>query len=160
MASYLPTPKSKQPKPVKAPPPPPQAPEPASVPEVKADQAEAIRPVHRKGLPDWAKGVLASLGLVALVFSGITAFAFLRNFIGSGGTSINPFVPSNGGDKTPLPAGITPTVEIPALSYKPWNGVDRVTILALGLDARLGSGKPKHRSPLGFDAGPEFGPHH
>jgi LCP family protein required for cell wall assembly len=127
MASYLPTPKSKQPKPEKAPPPV-KTPEPAPVPESQ-------KPPRRKGLPDWVKGVLMTLAIAALVFSGSVSYAFMRNFIGSGGTDINPFIPSSA-KNTPLPAGVTPTVKIPDISYKPWNGVDRVTILALGLDAR------------------------
>ncbi len=85
-------------------------------------------------MPEWVKGVLTTLALALLVFSGFFSFAFTRNFFGSGGLSINPFSPPQG-QNTPLP-GVTPTVEIPVTSYKPWNGVDRVTILALGLDAR------------------------
>jgi LCP family protein required for cell wall assembly len=127
MSSYLPSPKSKQPKPEKVPPPV-KPPEPAPAPE-------AEKPVRRKGLPDWAKGVLMTLAVAALVFSGSVSYAFMRNFIGSGGANINPFIPSSG-ENTPLPPGVTPTVEIPIISAKPWNGVDRVTILALGLDAR------------------------
>jgi LCP family protein required for cell wall assembly len=133
MASYLPTPKSKQPKPVKIPEQP-KPPEPAAEP-VAEPAPVGERPVRRKGLPDWAKGVLTTLALALLVFSGFFSFAFTYNFFGSGGQSINPFSPSQG-ENTPLPAGVTPTVEIPDFSYKPWNGVDRVTILAMGLDAR------------------------
>lgn len=126
MASYLPTPKSKQPKPEKAPPPV-KAPEPAPVPESQ-------KPPRRKGLPDWAKGVLMTLALALLVFAGLGSYLLMRNFFSSGGTIIG--IGPLSGDSTPLPPGVTPTVAIPALSYKPWNGVDRVTILALGLDAR------------------------
>jgi LCP family protein required for cell wall assembly len=133
MASYLPTPKSKQPKPVKVPEKT-KPPEPAV--ELVAESAPvAEKPLRRKGLPDWAKGVLMTLAIAALVFSGLASFSFLRTFIGSGGTNINIFVPSSG-TKTALPDGVTPTVEIPVTNAKPWNGVDRVTILALGLDAR------------------------
>jgi LCP family protein required for cell wall assembly len=131
MSSYLPTPKSKQPKPEKASKPekaaPPPAPQPAPAPA-------AEKPARRKGLPDWAKGMLMTLAVAVLVFSGASAYAFVRNFFGSGGTIIG--IGPLSGDNTPLPPGVTPTVPIPITSYKPWNGVDRVTILALGLDAR------------------------
>jgi LCP family protein required for cell wall assembly len=131
MSSYLPTPKSKQPKPEKAPPPV-KAPEPEPAP---APEPEAVRPVRRKGLPDWAKGMLMTLALAFLAFSGFISFTYVRSIVGEGRIPENPFNPSQG-ENTPLPPGVTPTVEIPVLSYKPWNGSDRVTILALGLDAR------------------------
>ncbi|MBN1440800.1 MAG: LCP family protein [Anaerolineales bacterium] len=134
MASYLPTPKSKRPKPAKAPEP---AEPVAAAPEVSAEQpALPQKPVRRKSrLPDWAKGALTTLALALLAFSGIFSFLSVENFFASGMVDINIFNPS-GGESTPLPLGVTPTVEIPAYNYKPWNEVDRVTILALGLDAR------------------------
>ncbi len=130
MSSYLPTPKSKQPKPDKVPPPvkAPQ-PEPAPAPEPEAD-----RPVRRKGLPDWAKGVLMTLAVVALVVAGLSSFMLMRNLAGLGRIDGNIFNPS--ADQPTLMPGVTPTVEIPVPIAKPWNGADRVTILALGLDAR------------------------
>ena len=130
MSSYLPTPKSKQPKPEKVPPPV-KAPEPEPAP---APEPDAIRPVRRKGLPDWAKGMLMTLAVAVLVFSGLGSYLSVRNFFSSGGKQIG--IGPLSGDSTPLPPGVTPTVEIPAPSAKPWNGSDRVTILALGLDAR------------------------
>jgi LCP family protein required for cell wall assembly len=133
MASYLPTPKSKQPKPAKIP-------EPSAPPEPAVEPAEEppsppIRPARRRGMPEWAKGVLTTLAVALLVLAGFFSFAFTYNFFGSGGISINPF-PTPQGQNTPLPPGVTPTVEIPITNQKPWNGVDRVTILAMGLDAR------------------------
>jgi LCP family protein required for cell wall assembly len=129
MASYLPTPKSKQPKPEKPPKTPPV------IPPKNAPSPSAEKPNRRKGMPDWAKGVLMTLALAALVFSGFSSFAVIRNLVGTGQIT-NPVLNPSGGQKTPLPPGVTPTVAIPELSYKPWNGVDRVTILAMGLDAR------------------------
>jgi LCP family protein required for cell wall assembly len=127
MASYLPTPKSKKPKPEKAPPPPP---EPKPAPEKGAE-----KPPRRKGLPDWAKGMLMTLALAVLVFSGFSSYAFVRNLVGLGEIRGGIFNPQ-GYEETALPPGVTPTAKIPDFSYKPWNGVDRVTILMMGLDAR------------------------
>jgi LCP family protein required for cell wall assembly len=130
MASYLPTPKSKQPKPEKIP----EQPEPVKPPEPEAAPV-VEKPLRRGGLPDWAKGVGTTLGLAVLVSAGVLAFLMVRTFISSGGTIIGPWEP-NPGKNTPLPPGVTPTVAALPPSVVPWNGVDRVTILAMGLDAR------------------------
>jgi LCP family protein required for cell wall assembly len=127
MASYLPKPKSKQPKPEKIPEPPkPPEPEPVS---------EVDRPARRRGLPDWAKGMLMTLAFASVLFVGLISYSLVRNFVGTTIISINLFNPSTG-DNTPLPIGVTPTVEIPPPAAKPWNGADRITILAMGLDSR------------------------
>jgi polyisoprenyl-teichoic acid--peptidoglycan teichoic acid transferase len=131
MSSYLPTPKSKQPK-VQKPPEPKREPEPAPSSEPSAPVPPVtIRP---RGLPEWAKGMLATLLVAFVVLVGFGSFGLVRTVIGSGGTSFNPFNPPQV-DNTPLP-GVTPT-QLPIVpEYKSWNGVDRVTILAMGLDAR------------------------
>jgi len=136
MASYLPTPKSKQPKPAKLPEQPkPEKPAPPPEIEKTAPAPRAEKPARREGLPDWAKGVLTALGVALPVIAGVFVFLLIRNFIASEGTIINPWVPSTG-DNTPLPPGITPTAAALPPAVKPWNGVDRVTILAMGLDFR------------------------
>jgi len=134
MASYLPTPKSKQPKPEK----PREAPKPvesAPQPVEAAPEVAAVRPARRGGLPDWAKGVFTTLGAVVPIVVGLLVFLYVRTFIASSGTIIDPFNPT-GGDTTPLPPGVTPTVAAPPPAVIPWNGVDRVSILVMGLDAR------------------------
>jgi LCP family protein required for cell wall assembly len=134
MASYLPTPKSRQPKPAQ----PEQKPESPPVPPPPVPPAAAEKPVRRKaGLPEWAKGGLTTLTIALIALAGIVTFALLSNFIGSGGKVIGVFNPQPSG-QTPLPPGVTPTVEIPVTSQKPWNGVDRVSILVMGLDYREG----------------------
>jgi LCP family protein required for cell wall assembly len=133
MASYLPTPKSKQPKQQKIPEQP-KEPEPQPVPEPPASVPPSPGPSHR-GLPEWAKGMLATFGVTLIILAGFLSFAVVRTFIGSGGTNANPFNPPLVSDSTPLP-GVTPTALPNAPKYVPWNGVDRVTILAMGLDAR------------------------
>jgi polyisoprenyl-teichoic acid--peptidoglycan teichoic acid transferase len=133
MASYLPTPKSKQPKPEKIPEPvkPPEPPKPEPTPAVE-------KPARRRGLPEWAKGGLSTLTVALVVLLGVVAFALVSNLVGNGKINLNPFSPSGGGEKTPLPPGVTPTVEIPVTNQKPWNGVDRISILVMGLDYREG----------------------
>jgi LCP family protein required for cell wall assembly len=124
MPSYLPTPKSKQPKPEKPPEPSKPAPQPPPAAKKRA---------RRSGLPDWAKGVLTTLGIALPIVAGVFAFLIVR-FFASSGTA--PGIIFNPPDSTPLPPGVTPTVAAPPPAVKPWNGVDRVTLLAMGLDAR------------------------
>jgi LCP family protein required for cell wall assembly len=131
MSSYLPTPKSKQPKIPKAPEPR-KEPEPPPVSESAAPEPPISAQPH--GLPEWAKGMLATLGVAAIVLVGLLSFSAMRTFVGSGGKSMNIFNPQPV-DNTPLP-GVTPTVPLEGPKYKPWNGVDRVTVLVMGLDAR------------------------
>jgi LCP family protein required for cell wall assembly len=132
MSSYLPTPKSKQPK-IQKPPEPKREPEPSPSSEPSAPVSPiSVRP---RGLPEWAKGMLATLLVAFVVLVGFGSFSLVRTVIGSGGTNFNPFNPPQV-DNTPLP-GVTPTPPpLAGPQSKPWNGVDRVTILAMGLDAR------------------------
>ncbi len=132
MSSYLPKPKSKQPKIQKSPEPPRKA-EPVQAMEPAAP--EPPKPAAPRGLPEWAKGMLATLLVAFILLVGVGSFSLVRTFIGSGMTNLNPFNPPQV-DNTPLP-GVTPTqIPLAGPEYKPWNGVDRVTILAMGLDAR------------------------
>jgi LCP family protein required for cell wall assembly len=133
MASYLPTPKSKQPKPAKIPEPQPPA-EPVGPPAAEPPPPSSIRPQRRR-VPEWFKGTLTTVAVALLLLAGFFSYAFTYNFFGSGGISINPFSPTKE-KNTPLAPGVTPTVEIPVTNQKEWNGVDRVTILVMGLDAR------------------------
>jgi LCP family protein required for cell wall assembly len=132
MSSYLPTPKSKQPKIQKT-----QAPKPEPTPEPSPEPLapESPAPVRPGGLPEWAKGMLATLLVAFILVVGLGSFSLVRTVVASGGTNFNPFNPPQV-DNTPLP-GVTPTqVPLEPPKYKPWNGVDRVTILAMGLDTR------------------------
>jgi LCP family protein required for cell wall assembly len=130
MSSYLPTPKSKQPK-IQKPPQPAKEPEPLPV----SEPALPPESGRTRGLPEWAKGMLATVGVASVILVGLLSFAAVRTFVGSGGTSLNPFNPPQM-DNTPLP-GVTPTaLPLEGPKYKPWNGVDRVTVLLMGLDAR------------------------
>jgi LCP family protein required for cell wall assembly len=132
MSSYLPTPKSRQPKPQKITDRP-REPEPLPVSEPPAPVPPA--PGHPRGLPEWAKGMLATLLVAVIVLAGFVSFALVRTFVGSGGKTLNIWNPPQQVDNTPLP-GVTPTNAILVPQAKPWNGVDRVTILVMGLDAR------------------------
>jgi LCP family protein required for cell wall assembly len=143
MASYLPTPKSKQPKPKKIQEQPkPTAPEPETIPElpVPSDlnpETPPIRSFRPRGLPEWLKGILTTLAVTVVAAAGIYIFLFMREFIGSGGKSIDIFHPVEVGGT--LPAGVTPSpLPLAGPGYVPWNGVDRVTMLVMGLDYREG----------------------
>jgi LCP family protein required for cell wall assembly len=134
MTSYLPTPKSKKPKPEKTPKPfvPPQE---AGIP-VPAAETQPIDVPSKRGMPDWLMGVVVTLVVSILLLAGYVTFSFFRELIGSSGKVWNPFSVSEVSGNT-LEPGVTPT--LPPLSnpaYKPWNGVDRVTILAMGKDYR------------------------
>jgi polyisoprenyl-teichoic acid--peptidoglycan teichoic acid transferase len=137
MASYLPTPKSKKPlvKPTPRPEPEPVVPPP--LPVTPREEPISVSPTPiRQGLPDWLRGSLSVVYIAILFASGFLAFSYTRSLIANNGALLNPFVPSKSTLPTSLP-GITPT--LPALlppAAKPWNGVDRVTLLVLGLDAR------------------------
>jgi LCP family protein required for cell wall assembly len=137
MSSYLPKPKSKQPKVESAPKPVKPAeelrpPEPIAPPE-----AGVLTPAPRPaGLPDWLKGAGFTLLIAAILFVGIATFSAVRQFVGSNYKVIGVFPQPVASNTTPV-AGATPT--LPALSgpaYKPWNGVDRITLLAMGKDFR------------------------
>lgn len=134
MTSYLPTPKSKKPKPEKTPKPvaPPQE---AGIPVPAAETQPAGVP-SKRGMPDWLIGVVVTLAVSILLLAGYVTFSFFRELIGSSGRVWNPFSVAEVSGNT-LEPGVTPT--LPPLSnpaYKPWNGVDRVTILAMGKDYR------------------------
>jgi polyisoprenyl-teichoic acid--peptidoglycan teichoic acid transferase len=153
MTSYLPTPKSKKPAP-KNQPPPKKAEEPASTPAEPASAdivSAATLPVIRKtGMPDWLRGSLTGAYIALVILGGFIVFSFVRTIVFSNGQSINPFSPTANPTQ---PANSTPTkrfhnVPLQLPVAKPWNGVDRVTILVLGLDARdIGDDCKTHPDP-------------
>jgi LCP family protein required for cell wall assembly len=135
MTSYLPIPKSKQPKPEKTPKPPPPPKEiKASLPPV---EAEAPVRAGQRVFPNWLTGVAVTLVVAIFLLAGYVTFSFLRELVGSSGKVWNPWSAAAASMNNTLAPGVTPT--LPSLSgpaYKPWNGVDRVTILAMGKDYR------------------------
>ena len=79
---------------------------------------------------------MATLVVASLLFAGFTSFSFARRFVGSNFRDIGFFQPSIPGDETLAP-GVMPTlVPLSVPAYKPWNGVERVTILVMGKDYR------------------------
>jgi LCP family protein required for cell wall assembly len=133
MASYLPTPKSKQPKPVAKPAPVVEIPPPPPPPD---SGDKMFQPVRRKGLPDWARGALATIAIAIVLFVGYFTFSLVDNFMASGGKVIS-LAPPHGSNQGTLAPGVTPTLPpLPGPAYKPWNGKDRITILVMGLDYR------------------------
>jgi polyisoprenyl-teichoic acid--peptidoglycan teichoic acid transferase len=149
MSSYLPTPKSKKPavKPV-----PPQEPKPVSPPpEEPTPLKPAVEsaPLTRQGIPEWLRGSLTVVYVAILLVVGFVAFSYTRSFVANNGTLLNPFVPTP--NSTPLKGALGVTPSLPPLippAAKPWNGVDRVTILVMGLDARdVGDDCKAHPNP-------------
>jgi LCP family protein required for cell wall assembly len=134
MASYLPTPKSKLPKQPK----PEKADEQPAVSQ-EAPPPAAVRPA-RKGPPEWAQGMLTTLAIAGLAVAAFFSFSVSNTFF-SKGMIVLPGI-SSAPEKTALPPGVTPTAEIPMPTPKPWNGVDRITILAMGLDSRDWEAQP------------------
>jgi polyisoprenyl-teichoic acid--peptidoglycan teichoic acid transferase len=150
MTSYLPTPKSK--KPAKKNEPQPVA-EPVILPPaepVAPEEAKSQPSLRRTGIPDWLRGSLTGIYVALVLLAGFIAFSFVRSLIMSNGATINPFIPTANPTQ---PAGGTPTrkhqnVPLQLPTAKPWNGVDRVTILVLGLDARdVGEDCTSHPDP-------------
>jgi LCP family protein required for cell wall assembly len=133
MTSYLPKPKSKQPKPEKPPKPvPPFKEGPTSLPP---DEVEVPAETGQRGLPPWLAGVAMTLAAAILLLVAYATFSFFRELIGSSGKVWNPWSNISASTDSILEPGVIPT--LPVLSgpnYKPWNGVDRVTVLAMGKD--------------------------
>jgi LCP family protein required for cell wall assembly len=158
MSSYLPKPKSKQPKPEppRKPAKPPEELLPVQPKEIPTEPPAGTdylipngasevevgvpeQPGRTGGIPDWLKGAIASLLVAGILFAGIASYSFVRQLVGSNFRVIGVFPqPAPADDATPLP-GASPT--LPALAgpaTKPWNGLDRVTLLAMGKDFREG----------------------
>jgi polyisoprenyl-teichoic acid--peptidoglycan teichoic acid transferase len=152
MSSYLPTPKSKKNSQKPTPPPAPE-PIPAPPPEPGEDVHESPKApppvVRRTGLPNWLRGSLAGLYIALLLVSGVLVFLFVRSLLLNNGQILNPFSPSTtvvNTTGTRVAATELPPLQLPAA--KPWNGVDRVTILVMGLDARdVGDNCKAHPNP-------------
>jgi polyisoprenyl-teichoic acid--peptidoglycan teichoic acid transferase len=152
MTSYLPTPISKKtgkksnPKPETMP----IAPVSVAPAPLPTEETNPTPVVRRSGLPDWLRGSLTGLYVALLLLVGLICFSFVRSIIMSNGQIINPFSPTANPTQ---PAGSTPTrkfhnVPLQLPTAKPWNGVDRVTILVLGLDARdIGEDCSAHPDP-------------
>ncbi len=117
--SYLPTPKQREPK----------------LPKVRPPRAPRI-PTEKLRTVNWGVWGLGAAFVVALAASVYFAFTLVRNLVaaGSGGLA-GIFSPS--AQMTNAAPGITPPPGLMAgPTPKPWNGIERVTVLVMGLDYR------------------------
>lgn len=112
------------------------------------------RPNRRRGeplLPSWAVGALVALFIVSTVLAAYLVFTSVRDFVSAWQITGNPSGPnlsggetggntdggqnSNGGSGGPI--SIVP---------EKWTGTDRVTILLLGIDRRVGDTETAFRT--------------
>jgi polyisoprenyl-teichoic acid--peptidoglycan teichoic acid transferase len=86
----------------------------------------------------WAIRLLAAGFALAVVLLGFTTHLIVRDLSRTWSNfALNPFQPSPGGSATgPLQPGDTATALPPSVIPTPWQGVERVTILLMGLDYR------------------------
>jgi LCP family protein required for cell wall assembly len=157
--SYLPTPKSRKTKPQR---PSPDQPGPRVPRAPRPPTALSLR----LGVSDSLLVVL-TLGYLMVLGAGIyLAYTLTRNMAASSAAGgANSFSPSSVAQGSPLPPGSTPepTADLSGPSFKPWNGVDRVTVLVMGLDFRANQpseGPPRtdtmmliSMDPVGLTAG-------
>jgi hypothetical protein len=117
--SYLPTPKQREPK----------------LPKVRPPRAPKI-PTEKLRTVNWGLWALGTGFVVALAASVYFAFTLVRNLVASGsGGLAGIFSPS--AQATSAAPGITPPPGLMAgPTPKPWNGIERVTVLVMGLDYR------------------------
>jgi polyisoprenyl-teichoic acid--peptidoglycan teichoic acid transferase len=117
--SYLPTPKQREPK----------------LPKVRAPRAPKI-PSEKLRAVNWGLWAVGAAFVIALAASVYFAFTLVRNLVtaGSGGLA-GIFSPA--AQTTNAAPGITPPPGLLAgPTPKPWNGIERVTVLVMGLDYR------------------------
>ena len=117
--SYLPTPKQREPKLPKVRPP--------RVPKIPSDKLRTV---------NWGLWAVGAAFVIALAASTYFAFTLVRNIAAAGGGGLGGIF-SPAAQPTSSTPGITPPPGLMAgPTPKPWNSVERVTILVMGLDAR------------------------
>lgn len=142
--SYLPTPKSQKPKREKLPPAPrppraPRAPRPPSALSTRLGIADPILVMLTVGY---------LIVLAAVVFLG---YSWTRNMLATPVANAGSgFSLTSEAQGTPLPPGSTPVpANLAGPTPKPWNGLDRVTVLVMGLDVRVN--QPSESGPSRTD---------
>ncbi len=119
---------------------------------------------RRASMPGWALGALGALFLLATAFSAYLVYTTVRDVVAAwdastegGPVVINP--DPTAGTNT---AFATATAGQAAISFLPWNGTDRVTVLVMGIDQRSGDTDTAYRTdsmmlltldPVGLTAG-------
>jgi LCP family protein required for cell wall assembly len=136
-------------------------------------RAAARRRVRQSsGLPNWAVYALGGFFVFAALFAAYLVFVTARDFAATqlGGSTIKPApngsvvyqnTPGPGGTAGASDVGPAATL-IPAVKADAWNGTDRVTILMMGIDQRVGETDTAYRTdsmmlltldPVGRSAG-------
>ncbi len=102
---------------------------------------------RRPSLPSWVLGVLLAVFVVAMLASAYMVFSTVRDFVaGWKVTNQNPATPVSvvvstpnfGGSATPGPTPNPSEGPIPTVQANTWTGTDRITILIMGIDRRVG----------------------
>jgi LCP family protein required for cell wall assembly len=107
------------------------------------------RPRRPTNLPGWLLATLVGLFVVATFVSAYLVFATVRDFVaGWKITGQNPATPvagigggddpGTGGGTQPLATPAPGQTPEPTVEVKAWSGTDRVTILVMGIDRRVG----------------------
>ena len=128
-------------------------PHPALRPDSSQTRPSPGRPPQPPSQRRWG-GVagLAGVGVASLTLA-VVSFVVVRGLTASWtGVGLNPFQLGSGDTRpqTVVP-GETPTLVVPEVTPQPWTGVDRVTVLLMGLDYRdweAGSGQPRTDSMM------------
>ncbi len=117
--SYLPTPKQREPK----------------LPKVRPPRAPKI-PTEKLRAVNWGLWAVGAAFVIALAASVYFAFTLVRNLVAAGGGGLAGIF-SPAAQTTSAAPGITPPPGLLAgPTPKPWNGIERVTVLVMGLDYR------------------------
>ncbi len=116
-------------------------------------------------MPGWALGALGALFLLATAFSAYLVYTTVRDVVAAweapawGG---QPVVITPGPTAGANTAFATATAGQQPISFLPWNGTDRVTVLVMGIDQRSGDTDTAYRTdsmmlltldPVGLTAG-------
>ncbi len=109
---------------------------------------------RQSALPDWALGTLGLFFIVALFASAYLVFATVRDFVAASGTLLTGSQPIPRSTVvfhgTPAPnavsAGANSGSSPIQIQAEPWNGVDRVTLLLMGIDQRQGETETAYRT--------------
>ncbi len=105
----------------------------------------------RAALPRWAFAALGALFLLATTISAYLIYTTVRDFV----VALGPSAPGafNGGNASTVNAtpgsngtGGGGEAPIPTIQAQQWNGVDRVTVLVMGIDQRTGETDTAYRT--------------
>jgi LCP family protein required for cell wall assembly len=100
-----------------------------------------VRRRREPALPSWALGGLIGFFLIATALAGYLVFASVRDFVAgwqmTGGPS-GPDLSNNNGNGQSSNGGGNGNPQTGGLLPQPWRGTDRVTILVMGIDRRVG----------------------